>query len=243
MQTRNTETYGSSEYVPTNLLALFLKVFGAKNVQLWLANKHACPIPDEVAQDYGLEKSIHRYNKCNRVSKKIWSIAQRMNPDLYIELTSWNTRSPGEPVGKHEKLHVPEIHLTELSPLTPPTGYALARVVICMMDALKKKRREPDYLWRIVQNCVKESQTAEELLARLSDYALKQGVSPVEILQHVFAEGVMEEENTAHRFYTLSIAMNAYALQLMKVYSAMWTPEKRNNGILIAIPRPTYLRT
>lgn len=243
MPTIETETYGSAADIPLFLLPLSLRVFGKKNTQLRLAYGHACPNPDEVEESYGLEKSIYRYNECNRVSKKIWNIAQQVNPDLYAQLTQWKKRSHGEKVGKHEKSHVPEIHLTELSPLSTPTGYALARIVICIMNALKKRRNDPDHVWNVVQKYVGESPTPEELLACLSDYALKCDVSPVEVLGHVFAQGVMDEEKTDGRFYVLSLAMNAHTLELMRRYESMQFKDKRKEGILQEIPQPPFART
>lgn len=243
MPTIKTESYGSGEYLSPGALNLAIALFKKKKVQLWLARRHACPIPDEVERDYGLEKSIYRYSECNRVSRRIWNIAKHVNPDLYALLTQWKKRSPGEKVGKREDIHVPEIHLTELSPLSTPTGYALARIVICIMNALKKRKNDPNHAWKVVQKFVGESQTPEELLARLSDYALKCEVSPTEVLSHVFAQGAMDEENTRTDFYVLSLAMNAHALKVMEYYDRLQSEDKRREDILQTIPRPSFIRT
>ncbi len=237
----NSETYGSSQYIHPKLLSLVIRLFHEKPTQLWLADKHACPIPDKVALDYGVNgvmKAIERYNSCDIVTAKVWEIARRVNPNLFILLTTWRKRRFNEGVGKYEEPHVPKRHLTELSPLSSPVGYALARVIICIMNAFEKQNINPESVWGIVQHIVETSADPEELLARFSDYALRNGVPSLEILHHVLAQGVLDEEHTVADFYNLHLALWSHAETLMRGYETLNSEEKKAKGILIEIPRP-----
>lgn len=186
---------------------------------------HACPRPDEVMDEYDTperpERTFERYFSCNAWHE--WAIlgqSKRLNPELYDLLVTPVPRLPGEPVGVYEPKAVPPSHKYQMSPLSTPWGYALSRVLIEQFgrDENCSGARINEGL-EILTEVIQMSQTPIELLANLAEIVTTRGqADPTEVLNHILAPGILNEENCRTMFREIVDMLKIKAPKLWSQY-------------------------
>lgn len=213
----------------------------AKAYALELGWSNGCPVARELTdptnEEYGPHKMIERYAQTNWWFDWItrWE-SRRTNRRLYDQLTTVTERSSDEPVGKHEAISVPGLHLTHMFPMSHPVGYALPRVVIeetgrGSMETRANKQEMIDKLEAFIMI----SHSPSELLARVSGSVAAPYVTdnPVAVLSHALSSGVMEEENCPSQFAQIMTQMETHSPDLLRVYIGLSDQEKIAAGIAI----------
>ncbi len=226
--------FGRGKFMGNNPGILLLTPEQRLQVSAW---RHACPRPGEVSREYGLEWTRQRYDECDFVFSSLIIKQAKDKPGLYQLLTSSVPRLPNEPMGYHEADIVPESHQTEMSPLSTPWGYALPRVFIEI--AGRGQERSPDkYLKALdmLNEAVQKSNTPVELLANLSETAIKSGVTAEKILGHIFAPGILEEENCITMFNQIADSTRQYAPTLWEYYSKLPIAQRKKLGLIPQFP-------
>lgn len=236
------ENYGSSGFISKSLIPIMIRLIDTKSLQEMLAIYHACPIPAAVARYYattgvdGYVAGFNRYNECNAVTARLWNLVADKNPSLHNKLTSWKKRDEHETVGHFEEGRVPEAHKSELSPLSTIFGYAMSRIILEIMKVYKQKGIPEESVWNILPTYIDKSDDPEKLLALLSNWALFLGVSPTIVFHHIFAQGIMDEENTLGDFRVLANALDGVDPNVMKMLENLGSDVRLKNGILQFIP-------
>ena len=201
--------------------------------------EHACPIPDEVYKEFGVDWTIERYLECNFVWGYILDVAEQLNPELYQQLSDPVLRKFDEPMGKHEQGRIPKSHKTFMSPLSTLYGYALPRVFL-EIAGRGKHRTQERYLYAMEQleSAVKVSHKPTELLARLTNAAQSNEmtrVRAVKLLDHVLPAGIVKEENNVSQCREVVEMLETYAPAVFRTYKRL-SPKKRKKLSLASIP-------
>ena len=146
------------------------------------------------------------------------------NPDLYLWLAFPKRRREDEPVGLHEPLSVPKSHLEQISPMSAIAGYATPRILLEVLD-----QSRPDTLREAV---IKTGQEPMHFLAHLSETAVRMGAKPERVLHHVYAQGVLDEENCRWAYVDLAEKLERYAPTVWKTYENL--PQSQRLELAIA---------
>lgn len=198
---------------------------------------HACPIVDQVIRDYGPEWTRQRYAECNFIFGLVVESAKDLNPQLAQKLTMAVPRLPDEPPGIFDPRFTPEIHKSEMSPLSTLWGYAIPRVITEEMGRGKNNEdRTSERMLKaleIVDEIIKESESPIELAVKLSEAVSKSKADPKAVLGHLLAANLLEEENCRTMFETTAKKMKESAPVLNKVYESLSGQEKKELGIAI----------
>ena len=64
----------------------------------------------------------------------------------------------------------------------------------------------------------------------------KAGVAPLSVLGHIFASGILEEENNRTEFNQVAKAMQQYAPEVWNVYFSMGKDARINAGMVPSLP-------
>ncbi len=217
------------------LLDLYMNPKTRKKFLRAAAWAHACPMPDEVSDTFGVDWTIERYLECNFVWGHILDISKQLNPELYRQLSESILRKFDEPVGKHEKGHIPKSHKTFMSPLSTLYGYALPRVFLEIAGRGKKRNKER-YLYAMEQleSAVKISHSPTELLARLTHKARFNEVArtrTVKLLDHVLAAGILGEENNISQYREVIEMLEKYAPAVFRTYKRLSLEKRKRLGL------------
>lgn len=199
--------------------------------------RHACPRPQEVSRNYGLEWTRQRYDECDFVFSSLIVRHSESKPKLYRQLTASVQRLPGEPIGVHESGAVPLSHQTEMSPLSTPWGFALPRVFI--EQAGRNQHRNWDRYEKaitLLDEAISQSTAPIELLANLSELVVKADADPMSVLSHVFEPGILEEENCRTMYNQIAEAVEQKAPTLWAQYTSLSQEEREKAGIIKSFP-------
>ncbi len=221
--------------------------------------RHACPQPDMVVKYYGdawkntqpdpmsipevivIEHGIRitreRYDECDFVYKQwICDMTEKHNKPLYKQLTSITKRLSGEPMGIHETGRIPQTHEQEMSPLSTLVGFSLPRVFI-EIAGRGSNRTAGKYFnaLDILETHIRDSQTPVELLARMTESAIANGVEPNTVLSHVLEPGILREENNHTEYMQVGQALSVYAPSAWRYYVSI-TPTEREAAGMINLP-------
>ena len=217
------------------LLDLYMNPKTRKKFLRATAWAHACPIPDEVSDEFGVEWTIERYLECNFVWGHILDVAKQHNPQLYEKLSQPMRRRLNEPMGKHEQSRVPKDHTAFMSPLSTVYGYALPRVFLEIAGRGKKRTQERYvYAMESLESAIKDSQEPTELLARLTNAARTNPVvrtKSTTLLNHVLPTGVLTEENSLHLYEEMIQMLQRYAPVVFRAYHRLSPEEKKKMGL------------
>lgn len=175
---------------------------------------------------YGADWMMRRYAETN-----LWfvlatnSVHHRFNnPQLYNMLALSKARLPDEPVGVYEELSVPRSHLIRISPMSAIEGYSTPRI---LLEIPEETRIEA--LRRAVILTGKEP---SHFLAHLSQVTLDHGASPEKVLHHVYAQGVLEEENCRSAYRDLAESLERFAPTVWNTYIQL--PQSQRLELAIA---------
>lgn len=194
-----------------------------------LAHFAACPVRDKVFAYYkslgpeAVKWIIQRYETTNRITKHlIWAESAKLNPALYTELTSSQSRNPGEPVGKFEPGSVPPNHSQIISPMAKHFNYSGARLINLMArtNQLEEIARNPEVMTR-VRNSISSAKSGEELAARFAQDAWDMGVNAVSILEHVTEYDKWKEEGYTGMMQKTFSQLRNIAPALIKVHKVL----------------------
>lgn len=192
----------------------------------------ACPNPNAIAKEYGLNWTLNRYLNCNFWGAYIINDARKINPSLAEQLmTSIPRPSNEQPVGYDPQL-VPALYTKTVSPGTAPWGYAASRVLI----------EETGRDWKIGEPKVKKAQvlleeslqstsSPAEFLAVFADKVTKADADPTKVLGHVFAVE-LQQEGVLFLVHKVVNEVKNKAPQLWNHYLSL-TPEQRQAAGII----------
>jgi hypothetical protein len=215
---------------------------------------HGCPVVPDVIAKYGrewaegkegameaeirqagMEMALARYAECNFWFGYICEAA-KINPNLYKQLTSPTARREDEPDGQHSQDLVPRSHVREMSPMSTPAGYALARILI------EQKGRDPDQPkeetqkrlqkgLEILDDLIPKRQNPNELAVRLAGAVCQADAGPEAVLSHLLPEGILREENCQSLFDDLVLRLREAAPKLYGVYRNISRERRRGLGM------------
>ncbi len=219
----------------SRLLDLYMNKKTRKKFLRIAAWAHACPIPDEVFNGFGVNWTIERYLECNFVWGYMLDVAKQLNPELYQQLSDPVLRKFNEPMGRHEKGRIPKSHKTFMSPLSTLYGYALPRVFLEIAGRGKKRNKER-YLHaiKLFESSVKVSHTPTELLARLTNAARwneKARIRTTVLLDHVLPAGVLKEEHNVSQYREVVEMLQKYAPVVFRRYKRLSPEAKKKVGL------------
>lgn len=203
------------------------------------AQAHACPTRNEVKQVYGTEWALERYASCNIVMEKlVLESAAELNPALLQSLITPTNRLPDEPVGEYEADAVPKNYATVMNLGSMSYGYSIPRVMLEVMGRDAKGRLDinHDILPNLVdgiEQAIRESQTPYTLLAKLADFAFSRGVTTDKLLSHIFAQGMIKEQNCVSQYKEIEAALEQFAPAIWARYVQMSDEAKRANDMWV----------
>lgn len=145
--------------------------------------------------------------------------AQKETPDC---IDSWSLLLNGSRANRLDfsrQVPVPSSHDRQMSPLSTPWGYALPRVFI------EQAGRREQRTWKryskaidFLEKAIQKSETPIELLAIFSELAIKTDADPVLILGHIFAPGIVLEENCRTMYNQIAEMLRRRAPKLWAYY-------------------------
>lgn len=127
------------------------------------------------------------------------------NPRLYNLIALSKPRLPDEPVGNHELLSVPRSHVTKIAPMADIAGYSIPRIL------LEIPHDQQTRVEALQQAVILTGVEIGNFLAHLSRVAVDHGAKPERVLHHVYAQGVLDEENSRIAFKALAESLDRFA--------------------------------
>jgi len=202
--------------------------------RLWVsAWRHACPQPEAVSKEYGVEWTRVRYDSCDFEYGLIIQLAQTLNPDLAKLLTAATPRLVTEPVGYSEPGRVPGSHQHEMSPLSTLAGYSMPRVLVELIG--RGEVTDPSRFVRAIDGVtqlIQISISPLELTARLADLGIQEfSVDPDILLSHLFEPGILKEENNRTEYRNMLATLKGYSPQLYIHYISLSVEQRLELGI------------
>ncbi len=195
---------------------------------------HACVDPDAVVKIYGEKWTRKRYDNCDFVTKTLWEHVETIQgkSKLYKQLTTSKKRLWFEGAGLRAPDHTPNVHRSEISPLSSLVGYALPRVFI-EIAGLGEQRTADKYFRALdlFDQAVKKTNQPTKLLALFSESALKEGVNPRTLFSHILPEGVLREENNKGEYADVIYSLKNTEF-LWGVYEQFSIEDKKQAEIL-----------
>jgi hypothetical protein len=230
--------------LPVSPESLLIWTFLPKQTQLAvMAFWHACPRPNEVARNYGIDWTIQRYKECNEFTQILWNQA-RSNDKLHQALTTPKQRLHDEPVGLFESGHVPSNHQNVISPLSGLSGYSPARVALEVRGRETSKTNRPSHkghqrALEMVRASIGETEDVPVFLAMLANRAAVDDtymVSELAVLDHILPAGIFEEQNNKTEFRGVADALQEFAPTVWKAYASLLMSERQGLGLIQRIP-------
>lgn len=208
-----------------------------------MAWSHACPVPDQVIKNFGIEWAEKRYAECNFIYTLVTDAASKHNLPLYFDLNQSLDRLPEEnPSQNILSENVPSSFWTKMSPMSTPWGYAIPRVIVEQFGRGKNnfQRSQKRILsgLNLIETEVKRNNNPIELLI-----ALAKGVSNLDakaepVITHIMSKDLLDEEGCKSIFKEISQVMERKAPKLWQKYQQM-LDQKEWQGIII---RPEDLK-
>lgn len=182
---------------------------------------HGCPqSPKLIEQDP--EWILNRYIQVNQKYQEMLTIASVDNPIITTLLSAYNIRKiPLELMGNHIPVAVPRSHFWRVAPLAGIEGYSAPRVLIEVTDSQLQ-----DTIFR--ESLATTGLRYEDFLAILSEKTVTQGkVEPEQILSHIYAQGILDEEHTFEKFSKLATSLDKHAPTLRKTLESLSDSQRK----------------
>lgn len=202
-----------------------------KERQLYdMAWSHACPIPDRISKEYGVDWTLRRYAGCNFVYGLVLDQAKSLNPRLYWQLKKSVDRTEFD--GTHSMEFVPTSHRRRMSPLSTPWGYAIPRVLIEKIGRNKPNPNKIQSALKTIDQTIINSQTPVEFVVKLSENLAQSHTSAKAILSHLLCSEILKEENCRQIYRQIIQEMRKSAPKLIHTYDWLLPATKVKLGII-----------
>ncbi len=205
---------------------------------LRLAWAHGCPVPKSVINIYGIEYAMDRYSTCNQAFRYIVGMAmyQRGSANLPFLLINPEKRLPDEKVGKHEPAAVPNIHQSEIAPMSGLYGYALPRLFLLRAESQPQetlKRQENYYkASEILMYSLAGAKNLEMVLVTMAIRLWQEkDIGKTDILSHIFPQCTLEEENCRIAYRQFAEALRDRTPEIAEFYQELTQSQKAELGI------------
>lgn len=212
---------------------------------LELADSEACPIPRSVIKRYkeDPEGARDRYGEIVTVRKLILETTQKLNPELYTELTRPLARNVNEPVGTYEPDAIPPEYIQEMTANNTPWGFSLPRILLDQWGKgeLRTQERALKGL-TILEQSINTATTPLEFMAVLANKAVHAGADIDAVLKSTISKGKLDDDNVRTLYQNLGKEMKTHAPTLWKRYLEL-TPVERTSRGIANIPQEETLST
>lgn len=203
-----------------------------------LAWSSGCPIPTEtIGLNPTLEDLLRSGERYAYINWWFDIIASKIH--LTKKTSSYSIRFPvprreDEPVGKHEPEYVPLVHMTHMSPLSHPVGFALPRIAI---EMTKEPTDMRGFVNSLIGGFAATCTSSSQLLARVAEFAACQlyGGNPMTVLNHVLRQQKLNQEGCISVYEQIVRDMEQLAPNLLRIYVGLSTTEKISAGIIETI--------
>ena len=212
---------------------------------LELADSEACPIPRSVIERYKKdpEGARDRYGEIVTMRKLILETTQKLNPELYKQLTKPLARNPNEPVGIYESDAIPPEYINEMTANNTPWGFSLPRILLDQWGKgeLRTQKRALKGL-TILEQSINTATTPLEFMAILANKAAHAGADMDAVLKSTISKGKLADDNVETLYRALGKEMKAHAPTLWNRYLEL-TPDERTSRGIANIPQEETLST
>lgn len=173
---------------------------------------------------YGADWMMNRYAETNLWFAKIVNLVhfRFKNPKLFDWISLTKPRLIDEPMGIHEPLSVPESHKRIIAPMSGIEGYSAPRILLELKAGADRARVEA-----LQQAVILTGLEPSNFLAHLAQIAVNMGVQPERVLHHVYAQGVLDEENCRRSYVDLAQTLEQHAPDVWQIYFNLHTNQRQ----------------
>ncbi len=147
----------------------------------------------------GVVWMTNRLKQMCALTRAIWAHAKRLNEGLHDQLVEAKGRKG--PWGDVDEENVPDSYYTKIAAAATPTGWAAPRLLDLLHKESSKLNNPVQDMSAILDDSIRESDTSEMFLCKLSERIFTVGkIPPIKIIDLVLKKHKRDEENNQYMY-------------------------------------------
>lgn len=199
-----------------------------------LGQRCGCPVVEELIDKRGPDKMIDRYGEVNFWYGYLAREMEQLNKPLYEKFVQPVERRDDEKPGWYEPQSVPENYTEVMAPINALPAFALPRLLIDHIGSGDQKEIEQRMVsgLSVVEDAMKSSRNAFELLAKTAEGFAQGGDDRIGIIQQILGQGWVKEHNAYSMVGKAKSALRTHAPSVWSVYRQLSFDDKDEHKLV-----------